>query len=132
MQEIEIHHWATWLVVGLAPLTCLLLIFIPAPYGRFYRPGWGPTLNNRLGWVLMELPTVALFVPLFAVGDHSTEPVPLIFLGFWLAHYLYRTFIFPFRIRSNKKQMVALIVILGTIFNSLNAYINAQPIIAVR
>jgi hypothetical protein len=128
MQEIEIHRWATWLEIGLAPLTCLLLIYITAPYGRHFRPGWGPTLNDRIGWVLMELPTVAFFVPIFFAGDHCAELVPLVFLGFWLSHYLYRTFIFPFRIRSSKKRMVVVIVVLGATFNALNAYINSRQL----
>jgi 3-oxo-5-alpha-steroid 4-dehydrogenase 1 len=128
MQEIEIHRWATWLVIALAPLTCLLLVFITAPYGRHFRPGWGPTLNDHLGWVLMELPTVAVFVPIFFAGDHCAETVPLILLGFWLTHYLYRTFIFPFRIRSSNKHMVAVIVLLGAMFNTLNAYINSRQL----
>jgi protein-S-isoprenylcysteine O-methyltransferase Ste14 len=128
MQEVEIHRWATWLVIGFAPITCLLLTRVTAPYGRHFRPGWGPELNDRLGWILMELPTVAVFVPVFFAGDHCSEWVPLIFLGFWLSHYLYRTFIFPFRIRSSGKHMAVVIVVLGAMFNTLNAYINSRQL----
>ena len=27
------------------------LFFIDAPYGRHRRPGWGPTIDDTLGWV---------------------------------------------------------------------------------
>ena len=34
----------------------LALLFVPAPYGRHARAGWGPTLPTRLAWVVQELP----------------------------------------------------------------------------
>jgi 3-oxo-5-alpha-steroid 4-dehydrogenase len=44
-----------------AVATAAVLFFIPAPYGRHARAGWGPTLENRLGWVVMEAPAVVVF-----------------------------------------------------------------------
>ena len=40
-----------WLVLALA--TGFVLVFVSAPYGRHARKGWGPSLDNRLGWMLM-------------------------------------------------------------------------------
>jgi hypothetical protein len=44
-----------------AVATAAALFFIPAPYGRHARAGWGPTLENRLGWVVMAAPAVVVF-----------------------------------------------------------------------
>jgi 3-oxo-5-alpha-steroid 4-dehydrogenase 1 len=41
-----------WFV--LAVLIFIVLFYIVAPYGRHVRRGWGATVRNRLGWVIME------------------------------------------------------------------------------
>ena len=53
----------------LAPVVFVVLFYISAPYGRFTRAGWGPTLNNRVGWFVMEAPVslVVAFIMLFLV-----------------------------------------------------------------
>ena len=43
----------SWLVIGL--LVFIVLLNISAPYGRHNRSGWGPQIDNKLGWILMEL-----------------------------------------------------------------------------
>ena len=96
MSEAEIHTWATWLEILLAGVTCLALLFITAPYGRHRRSGWGATVPNRVGWILMEMPAVVLFVWIFALGEHRVEAVPLAFLGLWQLHYIHRVSSSPF------------------------------------
>ena len=41
------------------------LFFIPAPYGRHARAGWGPHLPNWLGWLLMESVSAVVFLLMF-------------------------------------------------------------------
>jgi steroid 5-alpha reductase family enzyme len=107
-------------------VTVVVLLFVAAPYGRYERRGWGPTLPARLGWVLMELPAVALFALFFFAGDHGFTVVPLVLLGLWQLHYLNRTFVFPVRMRALGRRMPLLITFLAIGFNTLNAYINAR------
>ena len=57
----------------LAAVTALALLFITAPYGRHVRSGWGPTLGNRVGWVLMESPSVVVFALVFFTGPHRAD-----------------------------------------------------------
>jgi len=121
-----VHGWAVRAEFALAGVTVLALVFVVAPYGRYERKGWGPTLPAALGWVLMELPAVALFAAFFFTGDHRYELVPLVLLGLWQLHYLNRTFIFPLRMRASARRMPVLIVFLAIAFNTLNAYINAR------
>ena len=111
----------------LAGLVFIVLMFVDAPYGKFTRPGFGPTMNRRLGWIIMELPSVALFSFFFATGD-SSRPGPWagwILFGMWMLHYVHRAFVFPFRLRGGSRNMTVLAVVLGFAFTSANSYLNA-------
>jgi len=126
MSEAQIHTWATWIEIFLAGVTCLALVFVTAPYGRHQRPGWGPTVPNRVGWILMEMPAVLLFFWIFTRGEHRAAAVPLAFLGLWQLHYIHRVFIFPFRLHTEGKRIALIIAGMAIAFNALNAYVNAR------
>ena len=74
----------------------------------------------------MELPATVLFALIYFNGEASRQWVPLVFLAMWQAHYLHRTFVFPFRTRTGGKRIPLLIVGSGFLFNLINAYINAR------
>lgn len=124
--ELQIHFWLVLLTFAFAFQTFVLLLWINAPYGRFTRSGWGPTISTRSAWVILESPAVIVFAAIYFAGDNAYEVVPLVLLGIWQFHYLVRTFIFPFRIRETGKRIPVLIVALAILFNVLNAYINAR------
>ena len=126
MTERTLHEWAILTQFVLAAVTCLGLLFITAPYGRYQRKGWGPSLPTTAGWILMEFPAVVIFSLIFVTGDHAFAAVPLVFLAMWHIHYVNRAFIFPVRLHSGSTRMPLLIPMLGILFNSLNAYINAR------
>lgn len=126
MVEAAFHHNASLTLMALGALILVALLFIDAPYGRHLRPGWGPTLPNRVGWILMESPTLVVFLPIYFSGDHARELVPLVLLGLWLCHYVHRTLIYPFRLSSQGKRVPLLIAFLGFLFNTVNAYLIAR------
>jgi hypothetical protein len=126
MSESALHSWATWTEIILSGGVVVLLLFITAPYGRHDRPGWGPTIPNALGWVLMESPAVVLFTVIFLAGEHAVGTVPLVLGALWLFHYVQRTFVFPFRVRTKGKRMALVIVAMAFLFNTLNAYVVAR------
>jgi protein-S-isoprenylcysteine O-methyltransferase Ste14 len=99
-----------------------VLFFINAPYGRHMRKGWGPSIPGRWGWVIMETPAVAVILFLFLTGDHG--PVSIAFILLWQSHYLYRTYIFPFRLRGARKPMPVVIVLMAIVFNVWNGFLN--------
>ena len=123
MTEAGIHAWATWTEIILAGAALLALAFIAAPYGRYSKRGWGPTVPNATAWVLMELPAVLGFLAVYLLGERRFEAVPLALGGMWLFHYAYRTFVFPFRLRTRGKRMALAIVAMGFVFNCLNVYV---------
>ena len=93
---------------------------IKAGYGRFYNETWGPTINNRLGWFLMEAPVFFFMMTLWLMSDRvSSWPHIVIFLFFQL-HYFQRSFIFPLLLRG-KGIMPISIIGMGVLFNMFNA-----------
>ena len=103
-------------------------MFISAPYGRHLRPGWGPTLNATALWVIMEAPSPITFAVVYFTSDNAFKPVPLILLGMYMFHYVYRSFIYPFRMRGGHKQKPIVTGLLAFAFNSANGWTNAFAI----
>jgi protein-S-isoprenylcysteine O-methyltransferase Ste14 len=104
----------------------IVLLFITAGYGQHINKKWGLTIkNNKIGWILMELPTVIIFLIYYFIGDRKIEIIPLIFLSIWMIHYLQRTFIFPLLIRG-KEPMPITIILMGITFNGINTYLQAR------
>ncbi len=126
MSETAFHHGLAWGVIGTGAVTFLVLQFVTAPYGRHARAGWGPTVSNRLGWMVMESPAALGFLAVYALGANALAPAPLALAALWLAHYLHRAFIYPFRLRSAKKPMPASVAGMAITFNLINAYLNAR------
>jgi len=109
-----------WAIIGVA--TFILLQFVTAPYGRHLKKGWGSEISNKLGWILMELPSFAIILYFYVSFDQSSYASMLSIL--WLGHYFNRTFIFPFRIRTKGKKMPLTIALSAIFFNFINAGFN--------
>jgi 3-oxo-5-alpha-steroid 4-dehydrogenase 1 len=126
--EAEFHAWLTRVVFVLAAITFLSALKIIAPYGRHVRSGWGPTVQARLGWIVMESPSAIGFLWVYSWGAHKYETTPLLAATLWLVHYCYRAFVYPFLVRSHRdKRMPALpIMLMGVFYNSMNSYVNAR------
>ncbi|MFN2183713.1 MAG: DUF1295 domain-containing protein [Anaerolineae bacterium] len=106
--------------------TAVILVFVAAPYGRHERKGWGPTMDNRLGWIVMEAPAPVVFALCFMAGEYRTAITAQVFLFMWEAHYIHRSFIYPFGLRGADKRMPVAIAGMGFFFNALNAYLNGR------
>ena len=80
MSELVIFNFMM-LIFGIVGVgVFIVLFFVAAPYGQHIRKGWGPNLNNKLGWFLMEIPTVLIFLVLYFIGDRITSMVSILFL----------------------------------------------------
>lgn len=101
------------------------LFFVVAPYGRHARAGWGPTIPDRVGWALMESPSLVLFSAIFFAGAHRFEAAPLALWAMWTLHYANRTIVHPLRIKSDKRMPIA-IAAMAIVFNVTNATMNAS------
>jgi len=126
MTELDLHSYLVIAIFVAAALTFVALFFVNAPYGRHLRAGWGPTIPARFAWIIMESPTVLLFIYVYSLGKFATTAAPLALLCMWQFHYIYRTFIYPFRLPKTTHRMPVSIVAIAILFNCINAYINAR------
>lgn len=126
LDERTIHHLLAWAMIATGVITALALKFISAPYGRYSRGGWGPSIPSRVGWIVMEAPASLAVLGVFLTGRHRAETAPLVLLALWQLHYVHRAFIYPFRMRTAGKTMPASVAAMAVLFNSWNAYINAR------
>ena len=108
--------------IAIAIIVFFILLKITAPYGRHVKKGWGPEINNRLAWVLMEVPVLSLFL-FFVLSSASRQTsVTWIMIGLFSLHYFNRIFVFPFRIHTKGKSMPVIIVASAIFFNLMNGF----------
>ncbi len=110
-------------MTGLAGVVFVALFFVDAGYGQYLDRVWGKAIDNRLGWVLMELPVVIVFALYWGLSPRRFAPTPLAFFALFNLHYLQRTFVFPLLIRGRDAMPVS-IILFGMIFNTANAYMQ--------
>lgn len=126
MTGLSLLQWAAigWILVAAA--TWVVLWFIPAPYGRYSRPGWGPALPAWLGWMVMEAASPLALGLSFLLGHARPQPVPMLLAGLWLLHYLNRAFLYPLRMRGRTRPMALSVAALAVLFNAVNGMLNGS------
>lgn len=112
----------TFLIImsALALVVFVALYHVDAGYGKFYDSKWGPSVNNRLGWFLMETPVFVAMLLLWFFSERRGDVVRLVFLLVFELHYFQRSFIFPLLIKGRSRMPLS-IILMGVIFNTLNA-----------
>lgn len=134
--KLLVYAW-----IALAVITFLALFFIKQPYGRHTTSSFGMMIDNRLGWVLMEIPSPLLFAYFFLTGSYAPTPMHYLLFALYLIHYINRSIIFPLRTRTKNKKMPLLIAVSAVFFNLVNGFVNgyylgnnaitAEPLILV-
>lgn len=101
----------------------IALYFVDAGYGKMVSSKWGPSINNKLGWMLMECPVFLIVLWWWWQSDVKFEMPYLVFFLLFELHYLHRTFICPFLMRGNSKMPIS-IMLLSIVFNLFNGYLQ--------
>lgn len=112
-----------WGWIAIAVVTFIALLFITAPYGRHTSGGWGPLIDNKLGWFFMEFFVLVVLYYFLYTGSNPISLVNGIIIGFFTLHYVNRSMIFPLRIQTNGKKMPASIMLMGMSFNLVNGFL---------
>jgi 3-oxo-5-alpha-steroid 4-dehydrogenase 1 len=123
--EQAIYDWLLLGVFASSVLLFLILMFISAPYGKQERAGWGPGVNMRFGWFILELPSFLGMLWFYWQGEHSLSAAPLILFALFEMHYFHRTFVYPFTLRVKPGASYRVILLLfGIAFNGVNGALN--------
>ncbi len=109
--------------IGFAVAVFFLLLKIAAPYGRHSSAKWGPQIDNHYGWLMMELPALAVMIYYLAINFSMYNLVIVLMIGLFCLHYFNRTFVFPFRLHTRGKKMPLFIMISGIFFNLSNSFL---------
>lgn len=104
----------------IAVIVFVSLFFVDAGYGKFYHRKWGPSIDNHLGWFLMEVPVFLAMLVLWWFSSRRTDTTRLVFLLLFELHYFHRSFIFPLQLRGHSRMPLS-IILMGVVFNTLNA-----------
>jgi 3-oxo-5-alpha-steroid 4-dehydrogenase 1 len=120
----ETFNIICWIWIAVAVIIFPILLKVTQPYGRHSKNNWGPMINNRLGWFVMEFPSLFIFGYLVGFNANLLNVFILLPAILWIVHYIHRVMIFPLQIRTARKKMPALIVLLAFIFNIINGFLN--------
>jgi 3-oxo-5-alpha-steroid 4-dehydrogenase 1 len=118
----EFYNSVIGVMIVLAVIVFIALQRIKAGYGMMYNSKWGPTVGNRLGWFLMEAPVFFAMLLFWLLSSRRGEPALIVMVLLFEAHYFNRSFIFPLKLRG-KSRMPLAIILMGVIFNLINAYL---------
>jgi len=113
-----------WGWIALALVMAPVQLALTPPFGRHARARWGPVMDNRTGWIVMELISpIALLWPFAVHGPPNSVPVAIL-VTLWIAHYLNRSVIYPMTTRTAGKTIPVVIVLTAIAFNGVNGLTN--------
>lgn len=116
-----------WAMSAMGLVVFVSLYFVRAGYGMFRTAAWGPSISNRLGWVLMEAPVFVVMMWLWLVSDQRWAMPQGLFLLLFQLHYFQRSFIFPL-LMQGRSRMPLSVMAMGVVFNLINGVMQAGGI----
>lgn len=96
----HIFHIVERVMIVLAVVVFVALQYFKAGYGYLRAKGWGPMIDNKLGWVLMEIPVLIVSAAIIIATRGWQNITAFIVVSFLLVHYIQRSLIYPFLMRG--------------------------------
>ena len=125
----QIHHWGVVALFVTAAVAFPALFFVTVPYGgRHKSERWGPGIPARISWALQEAPAPVCFALAYAQGPLRGDPVAILFLLLFAAHYLNRTIVYPLRMRATGRRDPLGATALAFSFNVINGVTNGLAV----
>jgi protein-S-isoprenylcysteine O-methyltransferase Ste14 len=107
--------------MALAVITCFYLLkYKTAPYGKFSSANWGPMIDNRLGWFIMEITVIVAFLAQLPLRTFAWFTPKGLMVALFFLHYVYRSIVYPLMIRTRGKKKPAVIMLSAILFNAVN------------
>ena len=70
-----------WIWIAFSIPVFIVLQFVVAPFGRHSAKGFGPAINNKFAWVVMESVSFVTVAYLFMTGSGTKTPASWYFYG---------------------------------------------------
>ena len=122
--SLENFYLIVYIWIATAIAVHITMFYVTAPFGRHTSTNWGPQIDNKLGWMLMESPSLLIMTYFLFFGTRSFQSYVWILFALWIGHYINRTLIYPLRIKPTPKKMPLVIAIFAICFNMVNAGLN--------
>jgi len=122
MSYHTIYIICLYIIFGVSLVSFPTLFYYTAPYGRHVTAKSGPGMPYNLGWFIMEIPPITIVPFIFFQGQYAAEVTPLIIFIIWMAHYFYRSILFPFLLKGRGKTKPIAAVVIGFVFNTMNGF----------
>jgi len=74
-----------WIAIGF--ITFPFILKYDAPYGRHTSSNWGPLVDNKLAWIVMELPALIICPLIVFLSENILSNVTTFFILLWIIHY---------------------------------------------
>ena len=110
-------------MLALAVVVFISLYFVTAGYGQFRSRRWGPSLDNRVAWMLMEAPVFLVMGVVWWTSGCSLHVPELVLLLLFELHYFQRSFVFPW-LMTGRSRMPLAIMLMGVTFNLINGMLQ--------
>ncbi len=123
MEQLNSFYNVLFLVSLIGLVVFVTLYFINAGYGKMISDKWGPTIPNKVGWILMECPVFLVMLYFWGKSEVVGQLPYLLFFLFFQIHYFQRSFVFPLLMKGNSRIPIA-IMIMSIVFNLVNGYIQ--------
>ena len=110
-------------MAGLAVVVFICLYFVTAGYGQFRTKQWGWSINNKVAWMLMELPVFLVMLAIWLSSPLKWHLPQLVLFCLFELHYFQRSLVFPWLLKGQSRMPVA-IMLMGVLFNVINGVIQ--------
>jgi len=88
--ERRLLSWMSYGMILSALLVFVVLLLMPAPYGRYRSASWGWLMDSRLAWFMQELPSLVLPPVLWLCSATSLALPNKLLLAVFIVHYFQR------------------------------------------
>ena len=135
----QLLTYSTYVMIASAILTFCGLSFFAAPYGKYSSAkGFGPLMPAQIAWAVMESPNLWVSCLVYYYRDLHTKTtignnMNKLALFCFLLHYVNRSIIYPWRMRSSACTPMPLSVMLAAfVFCSWNGFNQAAALVLVN
>ena len=111
-----------WLILGI--IAFIALFWVNAPYGKFSSNNIKFALPYKLGWIIQEIISPLSFSYFFFINGTNKSIITWFFFTTWITHYIYRSIIFPLRMKNNTSEISLSVLSSAIFFNAINGFIN--------